>query len=68
MFKKHMMAGPKTDKVAHKGKGSQQVGLPDRGQITKLARGPMNGVNDYAKATPMPASMPPAPTGDFGGM
>lgn len=61
MFKKHMIAGPKTQKVIHKGKGSQMAPTPDRSQIASLARPGTQSLNDYAKATPMaqsPSAMP----------
>ena len=61
MLKKHMIAGPRTKKVAHKGKGSQMAPMPDRSQIASLARPGSQSINDYAKATPMarsPSDMP----------
>jgi hypothetical protein len=49
----------------HKGKGSQQAPMPDRGQIKKLPQQPFNS---YGKATPMPMGLPPMPKGGgFGG-
>lgn len=65
MFKKHMIASKGTAKVAHKGKGSAQAPMPDRGQIGQLARGPMNSMNDYAKATPMAQPSPDPQEGGF---
>ncbi len=54
MFKRHMTPLTKGGSlVAHKGKGSQQASAPDREQISQLARGPLNSMNDYAKSTPM---------------
>lgn len=67
MLKKHMIAGPKTQKIAHKGKGSQSASMPDRSQIASLSRPGSQSINDYAKATPMAQSpMPmPEPEGGF---
>lgn len=65
MLKKQMIAGPRTKKIVNKGKGSQQAPMPDRGQIGQLARGPMNTINDYAKATPMAQPVPQPPEGGF---
>lgn len=62
MFKKHMIAGPKTQKVVHKGKGSQMAPMPDRSQITSLARPGSQSLNDYAKATPLASVPSPIPT------
>ena len=59
MLKKHMIAGPKTKKVSHRGKGSQMASMPDRSQIASLARPGAQSLNDYAKATPMAQSVPP---------
>ena len=62
MFKKHMTPlarGGQT--IVHKGKGSQQAGMPDRSQINGLATAP--GINNYAKATPMGQSSPGQPPG-----
>jgi len=59
MLKKHMVPmGRHGQVVKHRGKGSQQAAMPDRDQINGLARGPMNSINDYAKATPMPTPVP----------
>lgn len=59
MFRKHMVPlTPKGDTIIHKGKGSQMTGMPDRGQIKGLAQGPGQGINDYAKATPMAMPQP----------
>jgi hypothetical protein len=62
MFGKKQMTplGKGGARTVHKGKGSQQAPMPDRGQIGQLARGPMTSINDYAKATPM--AQPEAPT------
>lgn len=63
MFKKHMVPlTPKGQTIAHKGKGSQMAGMPDRGQIAGLAKGP-GSINDYAKATPAPMPSPTAVPG-----
>lgn len=52
-FKKDLTPLTKGGKIdRHKGKGSEQARLPDRGQIGKLARG--GSMNDYAKSTPLP--------------
>jgi len=59
MLKKHMIAGPRTQKVAHKGKGSQMASMPDRSQIASLARPGSQSMNDYAKATPLAKSVTP---------
>lgn len=50
-------------RTSHKGKGSQQAPMPDRSQITQLSRGPMNTMNDYAKATPMAQPSDPSEGG-----
>ncbi len=60
MLKKHMIAGPKTKKVLHKGKGSQMAPMPDRSQIASLARPGSQSLNDYAKATPLARSVTPS--------
>jgi hypothetical protein len=61
MLKKHMFPLSKKGTLhAHKGKGSQQVPMPSRHEVQSLARGPMNSINDYSKATPMPQSSQPA--------
>lgn len=72
MFQKHMVPLTKGGSVkAHKGKGSQMASMPDRGQITGLAKGPGQSLNDYAKATPMaqpsPAAVPGIGNGDWSG-
>lgn len=61
MFKKHMIAGPKTKKIVHKGKGSQMTGMPDRDQIASLGRPGAQSMNDYAKATPLAQGVPFGP-------
>lgn len=64
MQKQHMTPlTPKGQTVAHKGKGSQMTGMPDRHQVTQLGQ-PSASINDYAKASPAsaPAGMP-APGG-----
>ncbi len=49
------------------GKGSASAAMPDRAQISQLAR--QGGMNDYAKATPMAQPMvPPGPMGPLKGM
>jgi hypothetical protein len=66
MFKKHMTPLTKGGaRHVHKGKGSQQAPMPDRGQISQLAQPGTNSINDYAKATPM-AQPAPDPDGDMG--
>lgn len=71
MLKKHMVPLSRAGQlVKHKGKGSQQAPMPDRTQINSLARGPMNTINDYAKASPMPQPVSPDMSdagSDFGG-
>jgi len=37
----------------HQGKGSQQASMPDRNQISQLAKPAGQSINDFAKATPM---------------
>lgn len=67
MLKQHMTPLTKKGQVhKHKGKGSEQAAMPDRGEIGKLARGPMNSINDYAKATPMARPLPSTQEGGFG--
>ena len=62
MFKKQMHAAPGAQKVKNAGKGSQTAPMPNRGQISSLAKNPAATMNDYAKATPMAAAPPtPAP-------
>ncbi len=62
MFKKDMTPLTKGGSlVANKGKGGQQAPMPNRGQVSALAR-PGAGMNDYAKATPM-AQPSPFPEG-----
>lgn len=60
MLKKHMIAGPKTQKVVHKGKGSQMAPMPDRSQIAALARPGSQSIGDYAKATPLAQNAGPS--------
>ena len=43
----------------HKGKGSQQTAMPDRNEISALAKPQNQSINNYAKASPMPQPMPP---------
>lgn len=64
MLKKHMFAPKGAQKMVHKGKGSQQAPLPDRGQINQLSRPPGGSMNDYAKTTPMAQ---PSPLNDMEG-
>ena len=55
VLKKHFTPLTKRGSVTvHKGKGSLQAPMPDRNQVASLANGPMNSINDYGKATPMP--------------
>jgi hypothetical protein len=62
MFQKHMTPLSKGGaRTVHKGKGSQQAGMPDRSQINGLATAP--GLNNYAKASPMGMPTPGAPPG-----
>jgi hypothetical protein len=62
MFAKHMTPLSKGGQTtAHKGKGSQQAGMPDRSQINSLATQP--GINNYAKASPMGMPSPGQPPG-----
>lgn len=68
MFKKHMVPLSKDgERTVHQGKGSQSAGMPDRGEINKLARGP-GTINDYAKASsaPQPQPLPAGPIGGYG--
>lgn len=69
MFKKHMTPLSKGGQtVAHKGKGSQMAGMPDRKQITGMGS-PGATMNDYAKASPAPQPAPPMPgpaSGSYG--
>lgn len=59
MFAKNMTPLTKGGSTkAHKGKGSQQAPMPDRGQIKQLARPGMSSLNDYAKATPAAQPQP----------
>lgn len=58
MFKKDMHAVKGATKHVHKGKGSQMAPMPDRNQISGLARPGMQTMNDYAKATPMAQGVP----------
>ncbi len=72
MFKKHMTPLTKGGQtLVHKGKGSQQAGMPDRKAISGLASGPGQSMNDYAKATPMaqpsPSAVPGVGSGDWSG-
>jgi hypothetical protein len=48
----------------HKGKGSEQAPMLDRGQMSKLPQGPFN---NYGKATPMPMGPSMPKPGVFGG-
>jgi hypothetical protein len=54
MLKRHMTPLGKGGALhAHKGKGSQMAGMPDRRMVSQLTS-PNSQFNDYAKATPMP--------------
>lgn len=65
MLKRHMTPLTKGGtRTVHQGKGSQSAPMPERGQIEQLSRGPMNTMNDYAKATPM-AQPSPGTEGGF---
>jgi hypothetical protein len=51
-------------RTAHAGKGSKTVPMPMRHTITQSgATQPGAGVNNYAKATPMPGPAAPSPDG-----
>lgn len=51
-------------RTVHAGKGSQQAPMGMRQAITGSgALNPGAGMNNYAKATPMPGPAAPAPTG-----
>ena len=64
MLKKHMSPLSKGGQlVKHAGKGSSQASMPNRSQINALAQPPAQGINNYAKATPMAGGMPPIPGG-----
>lgn len=69
MFKKHMTPLTKGGQTTvHKGKGSQQAGMPDRSQMNSLATAPGAALNNYSKATPMPQPAPGlTPGGSSGG-
>lgn len=68
MFKKHMTPLSKGGQlVAHKGKGSQQAGMPSRHQIGGMAGGAGPSMNDYAKASPMGLPTPGQSPGMAGG-
>lgn len=53
----------------HAGKGSQMAPMPQRSQISSLARNPGATMNDYAKASPMPSGQVDngLGSGDFAG-
>lgn len=38
----------------HAGKGSEQQTMPNRNLLTSLQKPATNGINNYAKASPMP--------------
>lgn len=69
MFKKQMKAlTPKGSVTAHKGKGSEMAGMPNRRQVSGLGTAPNSDIGDYAKATPMAQPspvMPMLPPGGF---
>lgn len=48
----------------HAGKGSQATTMPNRNQLASLQKPATNGINNFAKATPMPTPSPP----DTGGL
>ncbi len=50
----------------HKGKGSQQTAMPDRNEISSLAKPANQSINNYAKASPMGAPQPDAATSGIG--
>ena len=65
MLKKHITPLSKGGQTTvHSGKGSQQAPMPQRGQVKALQNPATNGVNNYAKATPM-AQGPTAPDGNL---
>ena len=54
MFKKHMTPLSKGGQTTvHSGKGSQQADMPSRKSVKALQTPLTNGLNNYAKATPM---------------
>lgn len=52
----------------HKGKGSQQTAMPDRNEISSLAKPANQSINNYAKATPMAAPQPDPSTAGTSGL
>ena len=42
----------------HAGKGSSMAPMPDRNTIKQLQQPPTNGINNYAKASPMGSPQP----------
>ena len=52
----------------HKGKGSQQAPMPDRNEISSLAKPATQSINNYAKATPMAQPAPDPSTSGTGGL
>lgn len=63
-FKKDLTPIGKGGVQKHAGKGSAMASMPDRNQISQLAKPAGQSINNYAKATPMPQ---PAPA-DAGGL
>ena len=69
VFKNQLTALSKGGSVTkHKGKGSQMTGMPDRNQISSLAKPASQSVNDYAKATPMAQPQPDPSTSGTSGL
>ncbi len=66
MFKRKLKPLTKGGQTTqHVGKGSQMASMPARSEIASLAKGPMNTMNDYAKATPMAEPSPSPMEGGF---
>lgn len=65
VLKKHLTPFHKGGAIhKHNGnKGSEQAPMPNRSELTALQKPATNSINDYAKASPMPQPMPPAPDG-----
>ena len=50
----------------HKGKGSEQTSIPNRSELTALAKPANQNINNYSKATPMANPQPDAATSGIG--
>jgi hypothetical protein len=66
VFKKNLTPIGKGGITKHAGKGSQATSLPNRNQLSALAKPAGQSPMNYAKATPMAQPQPDASTSGIG--